>query len=116
MLMHGLAFVVIFGMELAVRAGYRLRRLVSFESHIGCLVVLGKFLLAEAVVTKHQVVMRLQVFGIDGQNRLQSLHCVAIPPLKKEDSSQIVERDAVAWILRHNDSQALSSAIIVAVG
>ena len=66
-LVHLLSLVVVFGMELTIGAGYGLGCLVGFKSQVTGLVLFGQLLLTQAVEAEHQVVVRLQVFRIDGQ-------------------------------------------------
>src|ERR1700676_5443047 len=65
-LVNGLTLVVIFRMSLAVRTCDGLSRFIRLESQVALLVLVSMCFVAEAAVAKHQVVMRLQVFGIDG--------------------------------------------------
>ena len=53
--------------------------------------LLGQLFVAESVVAEHQVVVRLQVFGIDRQHRLQNFHRLVILALQEQDASQIVQ-------------------------
>ena len=105
MLVDRLALVVVFGMQLAIGAGDRLRRFVGLEAQIARLMFLRQLLVAQAVVAEHQVVVRLQVFGIDGQHRLQNLHRIVVFALQKQHAPQIVQRHAIARILRQHYAQ-----------
>ena len=68
MLMHRLPLVIVLRMKLAVRSGDGLRRLIRFKPQIPRLVLPGKLVVPHAAVAQHQVVMRLQVFRVDGQH------------------------------------------------
>ena len=48
----------------------------------------GQFLLAQAVVAKHQVVVRLQIFRIDCQHGLQNFHGFLIFALQEQNAPQ----------------------------
>ena len=65
MLMDGLPLVVIVRMKLPVWPRDRLRRFVSLEAHVERSLAIGELLLAETLVAEHQVVVRLQILGID---------------------------------------------------
>src|SRR5579872_767230 len=67
MFVNRLALVVILGMKLTIRAGKRLRRLICLESQVEFLFVVRLLRLAQTLVAEHEIVMRLQVLGIDGQ-------------------------------------------------
>src|SRR6266700_3577360 len=62
-----LTLVVVFRMRLAIGTGDGLSGLVSLETQLPDLMTMGLVLITEALVAKHQVVMGLEIFGIDGQ-------------------------------------------------
>src|SRR5271170_908710 len=64
-LVNRLPLVVVFGMQLAIGPGDGLRRLIGFEAQIALLVLFRELFVAQTIVGKHQIVVRLQVFGID---------------------------------------------------
>src|SRR5271157_4670205 len=66
-LVDGLAFVVVLGMHAAIRAGDGLRGLVRFEAQVPLLILVCLLEVADSFVAKHHIVVRLQVFRIDGQ-------------------------------------------------
>ena len=66
----------------------------------------GQLFVPEAVVTEHQVVMRLQVFGIDFEHALQRLYSLVVFALQEEDAAQIVQRDAIAWSAKAKSGRA----------
>ena len=68
MLVNQLAFVVVLGMQPPIRPGDRLRRLIGLEAQVELLVLRGLGGVAHPLVTEHQVVVGLQVFGIDRQS------------------------------------------------
>jgi len=78
-------------------------------------VLVGFGVVAESVVAEHQIVVRLQVFGIDGESLFEFLDRVGVAFLKKEDTAKLVAHDAVAWELRKHDSQVSDRAVVIAV-
>src|SRR5580704_937242 len=116
MFVYRLAFVVVFGMQPAIRAGNSLRRLVRFEAQIPLLILVRLLEIAHPAVAKHHVVIRLQVFGIDGQGLAQLHHGLAVLVLQEENTAYFVTNDAVLGILRCCLLQMLQSAVIIAVG
>ena len=78
MFVNGLSLVVVLGIELAVGTGDCLRGFVRFKTQIANLVLVGLFLVSQAVVAEHQVVVCLQVFRIDRQNGLQNVDGVRV--------------------------------------
>src|SRR6185437_3433945 len=68
MLVDCLPLVIVVRMRLPIRSRDRLRSLVGLEPQIAHLMIVGILLVAEPVVAKHQVVVRLQVLGIDLQH------------------------------------------------
>jgi hypothetical protein len=87
MLVNRLPFVVVIRVVLAIRAGYRLRRFVGLESQIPHLMIVRILFIAKTVVAKHQVIVSLQVLGIDLKNRIQHLHGVSELALEEEHST-----------------------------
>src|SRR5271156_1160611 len=74
MFVNRLPLVIVLGIELSVRTGDGLRSFVGFETQVAHLVFVSLLLVPKAPVAQHQVVMRLQVFRIDRENRLQHVH------------------------------------------
>ena len=116
MLVNILALVIVFGMKLPIASGNRLRSFVGFETQIARLMLLGHLVVAEPVVAEHEVVMRLQIFRIDRQHALQSLHRIGIFSLQEKNAAQIVERHAVARILRKHDLQMRGRLLVISGG
>ena len=96
---NGLPLIVVFGIELPVRPGDGLRSLVSFEPQIPYLVLVRLLLVAQAFITEHQVVMRLQILGINRERGIEFLDGIAVLPSKKENPAQFVAHYPVARIL-----------------
>src|SRR5713226_1324041 len=95
-LVNRLTLVVVLGMPLAVRPGDRLRSFIRLESKVAQLMLLGFLVLAEAVVTKHQIIVRLQILGIDGQSSFKFSYCVCVAFLQEENAAELVVNYAVA--------------------
>ena len=115
MLVNLLALVIVLGIELAVRPGDGLGSLIRLETQIADLVFVRLLLIAQAVVTEHQVIVRLQVFRIDRQHRLQDLYRVGIFALQKQDAAKIIQRHAISRILSEDLAQVFGRAIVIAV-
>ena len=106
-LMNRLPLVVILGMKQTVVPRDRLGRLVGLETHVPNLMLMRLLRVAQAVIAKHQVVVGLQVFGVDRQHSLKLLNRILILTLKKQNPSQVVQRHAIARILTDNQPQAV---------
>ena len=74
--------------------------------------LVGARLVAKAGVAEHQIVIRLQVFGIDGQSLLKCLHSVGIAFLQEIDAAKFVDDHAVAGILREHNLQARCCVVV----
>ena len=70
-LVNSLPLVVVFWIQLAIGSSDCLRSFIGLETQVAKLVFVRQFLIAQAVVTEHQVVVGLQILRIDGQNTLQ---------------------------------------------
>ena len=62
----GLALIVVFRVRLAIGAGQGLGGFVGFEAEIAFLVFVGAGFIAKTGVAEHEVVVGLEVFGVDG--------------------------------------------------
>src|SRR5438132_13590170 len=83
-------------MSLAIRPGNGLRGFVGFEAQIACLVFVGFSIVAEAAVAEHQVVMCLQIFGINGQCLLEFFNGIGVALLEKQNAAKLVAHNSVA--------------------
>src|SRR5882757_724817 len=92
----GLAFVVVFGMRLAVGAGDGLGGFVRFEAQIAGFVFVSFGVIAEAVVAEHQVVVGLEIFWIDRERLLEFLDSIGVVFFEKQYAAEFVAHDAVA--------------------
>src|SRR5215471_6123821 len=90
MFMNGLPLIVVLWMISPIRAGQHLSAFVGFKPEIKFLFLLGLFCLAEALITKHKVVMGLEVLRINGQHLLQLRNCVSVFALQEQDPAKIV--------------------------
>src|SRR5215472_443123 len=115
MLVNGLAFVVISGMRLAVRARDRLRGFIGLETKVTSLVLLCLRVVAESVVAKHEVVVGLQVFRIDRQRFLKLRDGVGVALLEEKNAAEFVVHHAVARELLEDGFQVGDGAVVVAV-
>src|SRR5580704_6290366 len=83
----GLALVVVVGMGLAIGAGQGLGGFVGFEAEVTILVRVSAGFVAEAGVAEHQVVVGLEIFGIDGKRLLEFFDGVGVAFLEEEDAA-----------------------------
>ena len=67
---------------------------------------LGIFVLAEAPVAEHQVVVRLQIFGVDGERIFENPDCVGVATLEEHDAADLIDYYAVARVLAAGFGQA----------
>ena len=115
MFVNRLALVVVFGMQLAVRAGDGLCRFIGFKPQVARLVLFGFAFLPQARVAKHQIVVRLQIFGIDGQRFFEFGNGVGVAFFKEEHAAKFVVDDAVARELLNDNPEVCDGAVVVAV-
>ncbi len=99
MFVNGLPLVVVFRVRLPVGAGDGLGGFIGFEAQVAFLVRVRAGFVAESGVAEHQVVVGLQVFGINRQCLLEFLHGAGIALLQKENAAKLVDGHAVARIL-----------------
>ena len=66
----------------------RLRRLIGFESPEELLFALGLGGLSQAAVAEHQIVVRLQIFGIDRERLLRSADGVGVAALQELNAAE----------------------------
>ncbi len=85
-----LTLVVVFRIQLSIRSGDGLRGFVGLETQVAYLVLMRPLVIAQSLVAEHQVVVRLQVLGINGHNRPQHAHRVHILALQEQDPPQVV--------------------------
>ena len=109
MLMNALAFVVVFGIQLTIGAGDGLRSFVGFEAQVARLMFFRHFFIAQSVVTEHEIVVRLQIFGIDGEHLLQSFHRHRSICVQEKNAAEIVQRHAIVGILSQDFRQMLAA-------
>src|SRR5580692_757288 len=77
-LVNRLTFIVVLGIALPVGAGDGLCGLIRLETQIANLVLARPSRVSQAAVAEHQVVVRLQVFGIYSEDALQHGHSIRI--------------------------------------
>ena len=90
----GLALVVVFWMGLAIGASQGLGGFVGFEAEVAFLVLVGAGFVAETGVAEHQVVIGLEVFGIDGERLLEFFGGVGVALLEEEDAAEFIKNGA----------------------
>src|SRR5438105_6879491 len=91
-----LALVVVRRMRLPVRTGDSLRGFIGLESQVARFVLFCFLVVAEAVVAEHQIVMRLQIFGINGESFFEFGDSVGVPLFEEKDAAEFIVDDAVA--------------------
>jgi hypothetical protein len=109
---NGLALIVIFGIQLPISAGNRLRGLIGFEAQIANLMIVRLSFIPQAPVTEHEIVVGLQVFRINGESRIKLLDRIAILPFKEENTPEFVAYDTIPRILSGRLSQVLCGFVI----
>src|SRR5580765_8307509 len=107
-----LALVVVVGRAQTVRTGNRLGRFVGLESRIKRLLARGERRVADTLVAEHEIVVRLEIFGIDQEHLSERRDGVVEPPLQEMNPSDLVEHDAVARILLGSDAQVIERFVI----
>ncbi len=105
-LVDRLALVIVLGMSLTIRARDGLRSFIGLEAQIADLVLVGFGVVAEAVIAKHEVVIGLQIFGVDRKCLLEFLHRVGITLLQEQDAAELIVNNAIARILREDELEA----------
>ena len=99
MFVNRLTLVVIFRIAEPIGSCDRLGGFVGLKSQISCLMFPRHLFVAHPSISEHQVVVGLQIFGIDGKYSLQRSNCVRIFSLQKQHSAKIVDSDSVTRIL-----------------
>src|SRR5439155_23987853 len=94
------------------RPGDRLRRFVRLEADVERSLALGKLRPSRSLIAEHQVVVRLQILGIDVQRVLELDDRLLEPPLQEQDASQLVAHDAIAPVLRRRDLEMLERLVV----
>ena len=113
--MNRLALVVVFGMSLAVRPGDGLSRFIGLESQIPRLVFVRLSVVAQAVVAEHQVVMCLQIFGINGKCLLEFLNGIGVALFEKQNAAKLVAHNTIARELLKDGPQVSNRAVVFTV-
>jgi len=91
-----------------------LGRFVGFEAEIAFLVFVGAGFVAEAGVAEHEVVIGLEIFGVDGECLLEFFRGVGVTFLQEEDAAEFVVDDAITGELGENGFEGLGGFIVVA--
>ncbi len=90
MIVDLLAFVVGFDAQGARFGGDGLGGFVGFEAFEQSLFTAGVDGVAETSVGEHQVVMRLDVLGVDGEYAAEGLNRFAVFALQEQDAAELV--------------------------
>ena len=112
MFVDRLTFVVVVRMSVSIRACNGLGRLVGLESKVALLVLHRTLLHAETVVAKHQVVVCLDVFGINRQDVLEFFYGFRIFLLQKENPACFIPNDTIVRKLRADNLQMRQRVIV----
>src|SRR5690348_9944487 len=107
MFVNCLPLVVVFRMRQAIGSGERLCGFVGFESKVALLVSRSLLVVADTAIAEHEVVVRLQILGIDNDGLLQLVNCLLIFVLKEEDAADVVADNAILGILLRRETQML---------
>ena len=113
-LVHGLPLVVVVGVQLAVGPGDRLGRLVRLEAPVERLVLLRHLAVSASLVAEHQIVVCLQVLGVDGQHLLQLGDRVRVLPLQEEQPADLVPHHAVPRVERRRLPKVRQRLVVAA--
>ena len=114
MLVDLLPLVVVVLVQLAVRSGDRLRRFVRLEARVERPLPLGAGGISEPLVAQHQVVVRLQILGVDRQHLLELGDRLGELALQEQDAPELVADDAVARILTRGLTQVAQRLVVPA--
>ena len=104
MLMDGLALVVVLGVNQTIRTGKGLRRLIGFEAQIAFLIFVRSIGISQTAITQHEIVVCLQILGIDGHCFLELIDRFLIFVLQEKNPANIVDNHTVLRILLFSDS------------
>ena len=84
--MDGLALEIVLGVSAQIRTGKCLCRFVRLESQVSFLEFRRSLRLSQPRIAEHQVVVGLQVFGIDRKCGLEFPNCFGVAAFEKENS------------------------------
>src|SRR5579883_1562110 len=106
MVVNRLAFIIVLGAREARLRGQSLRCFVGFEAAEEALLARGFAGLSQAAEAEHQVVVRLEVFRVDGQGIEECVDGLGVAPLQEQDAPLLVADDAVARVLAADVGEA----------
>ena len=112
--MDRLPLVVVVGVQLAVGAGDRLGRLVRLEAPVERLVPLRHLAVSGSLVAEHQIVVCLQVLGVDGEHLRELGDRLAVLPLQEEEPADLVAHHAVAGVEGRRLAQVRERLVVAA--
>ena len=113
--MHGLAFVVVFGMQLPVGAGDGLRRLIGLEPQVARLDAPWPSSRRPARCSTASGCSEPAGLRDQSPAPIAGLHRLGIFALQEQNASQIVQRNPVSRILCQHASQPRCGAFVIAV-
>src|SRR5579883_2977481 len=116
MVVNRLAFIIVLGARKARLRGQSLRCFVGFEAAEEALFPRGFAGLSQAAEAEHQVVVRLEVFGVDGQRIEEHVDRLGVAPLQEQNAALLIGDDAVARVLAADVGEAFERAVVVAAG
>ena len=114
--MNRLPFIVVLGAGESGLLRQRLGGFVGFEAAEELLFALGFGGLAQAAIAEHQIVVRLEIFGVDSQRLLERADGVGVAALQEEHAAVLVHDDAVARILAANVGETGEGGVVIAGG
>ena len=112
MLVDTLPLVVVFRVLPAVVARNRLRGLIGLEPLVERLLALRVGDSSSAATGEHQVIVGLQILGIDFEDPPERRNRIVIAPLQEEDAPDFVEDRPVSRVLSLRDSQMFQSIVV----
>ncbi|MGD0652633.1 MAG: hypothetical protein ABSA97_16080, partial [Verrucomicrobiia bacterium] len=112
--MDGLCLVIVLGMFQRKRSRDLSRRLIEFETQIEFFFPAGEFIVIQATIAEHHVVVGFEVFRIDAQSFLVFGHRVGIFALQEEHASHLISHYAIEGIKRCRLREAATGGLDVA--
>src|SRR5262245_1105734 len=107
MFVNRLALVVVVWRLQAIRSGDGLRGLVRLEARVERPLSGRERHVAFALITEHQVVMRLEILRIYGKRLREARDRVIESALQEMDAADLVQHNPVAWVLVGGDAEVI---------
>ena len=112
MLVNLLALIIVVRMQLTVRTGDGLRRFVGLEPLVQHTFGSRQRRFAEALIRQHQVVMGLQILGVDFEHPLELGDRLAELALQEERPAKLVADNSISRVLRRRCPEMLERVIV----